>query len=142
MSKIVRTIADFPPTVDFYVYISTQLYRHFPPSYRAPKPVQVRGLIDTGAEISAVDCRIIEQLNIAVKDVIPILTGAGDVEAPVFDVAFVFPNDFVKDLRVIGISLRDQPYQALIGTDVLKGAKFCYDGINDCFSLEFKNNDP
>lgn len=103
-----------------------------------PSPVDVVGLIDTGASVSVIREGIAGQLGlnpVGVKRInTPSSTG---IECPEYLVRFVFSNDVVLEATAIEAPLQGQRIQSLLGRDVLSRAVFVYIGYSNLFSLSF-----
>ena len=110
-----------------------------------PQPIGVRGLIDTGASMTAVDPSIITALGLQPTGAQPILTpstGATPHSANTFDVSITIPIIGAQTwtlgaLQVFESALNVQGIQALIGRDVLANSLLIYDGRFGIFSLAF-----
>lgn len=101
-------------------------------------------LIDTGADMTAIDEQLIAQLRYEPVGTVEVITANGSQERSLYDVVMKFPREpgskehvFV-DLRVAGLPRfgHDQ-IQGLLGRDLLKFAKLEYDGPTGSFALRF-----
>jgi hypothetical protein len=108
-----------------------------------PEPVKGKALIDTGASISAIDRNVAERLGLQPINRVPI-RACGDAApfwAPTYLVLFTFAARDLEDrtVAVVGLPLsRKQGDEvALIGRDLLRTARFSYDGPAGGFSLDF-----
>jgi len=108
-----------------------------------PGAVKGRALIDTGASISVVDIRVLEGLGLRPINTIPIrgCSDTASLQAPTFMVRFQFASRDLKDrvLVVVGLPLARKTGDeiALLGRDILRTARFVYDGPAGGYSLEF-----
>jgi len=109
-----------------------------------PNPIQIRGLIDTGASCTCVDPAVLSALGLAPTGVIPMLTpstGQQAHHANVYDISLVLvhPNLTLthQNIPVAEAQLAIQGIQALIGRDVLKLCLLVYDGQSGACTLAF-----
>ncbi len=117
--------------------ISVRLER--PPGGTEPyPPLDVTALIDTGA------CGVYIQAGIADELGLPVV-GSGTVSTPthrgepvsLYRVKLTFSAGFYLEMQAAEVPLERQQYRCLIGRDVLKHARFTYDGLTGTFSLDF-----
>ena len=112
-----------------------------------PPAMNLRALLDTGAEMSCVDVSIIQALSLPLHGMTPVnlpvmggLTIGAQHEA---GLTIVHPsgnpvlNLLVSDLVMIELPLRALGYQALIGRDVLAECHFQYHGPKGKFRLSY-----
>ena len=111
-----------------------------------PQARLIRGLVDTGASVTAIDPSVIQSLGIQPTGAIPLLTpstGSTPVQVNTYDVGIVIPlgmagqNHVIGALQVFESSLTVQGIEALIGRDILSGSLLVYDGRANIFSLAF-----
>ena len=112
-----------------------------------PLPILIRGLVDTGPSITAIDSAVIQTLGLQPTGSMLVLTpstGPMPVQVNTFDVGIVIPiqtSSFV--LQALQIferkkeALSFQGIQALIGRDVLSNSLLVYHGRSNIFSLAF-----
>ena len=107
-----------------------------------PPPICVRALIDTGAQGTVVSPRIVEQLDIHPFENTPMRT-ANQLVPPMVDgfkVSLTITdsptNRFTFDeVTVYAATLGGQPFEMLIGRNILRSCQLTYDGNYDQFSL-------
>lgn len=104
------------------------------------KPVptkKVIALIDTGASGSCVDESICKELNLIVRDVVEVGTPGGLIKQSIYDLGFVLPNltNKVMSVAAPGCNLDKQPYNALIGRDILSICTLVYNGWDNSYQL-------
>ena len=109
-----------------------------------PNPIQIRGLIDTGASCTCIDPGVLNALNLAPTGVTPMLTpstGAQAHHANVYDVSLHLLHPAItltlQNVPVAEAQLSIQGIQALIGRDILRSCLFVYDGQSGIFTLAF-----
>ena len=111
-----------------------------------PQHVSGRGLLDTGASISAIERRVAQQLGLVATGYTLIHTPSTGMQphlAARFDLSFsiVMDNQQVHalptSLLVIESDFSSQGFAALIGRDVLRHALFLYHGQANMMSLAF-----
>jgi len=113
-----------------------------------PQPIECRALIDCGAEITCVDARLIESMNIlpsgfSFANVPAVQEGTTLESLHDLSLTILHPsqdqasNLVLRNWRVMELSLGFVDYQVLIGRDILARSRFVYDGINQRFSLRY-----
>ena len=113
-----------------------------------PQPVECRALLDTGAEITCVDSRLVESLNLVDGGFsfanVPSVRES-TMLASLYDLSLTILHPSGEALdhlalpnwRVLELPLRSFDYQVLVGRDVLVKCQFVFDGINERFSLKY-----
>jgi hypothetical protein len=110
-----------------------------------PRPLQVRALIDTGSDVTAVAPTILQQVGTPLLRGAPTLTAGGTVPVRLFEVSLnVFGPAgaagpmFVKPTLVVTELAAALPnIEVLIGQDVLAECLFLLDGPRGHFLLGF-----
>ncbi|MCI0462492.1 MAG: retroviral-like aspartic protease family protein [Gemmataceae bacterium] len=110
-----------------------------------PRPLQVRALIDTGSDVTAVAPRVLQQVGAVLLTSVPGLTASGPVSAQLFEVSLnVFGPAgaagpmFVKSTLVVTELAAALPnIEVLLGQDVLAECLFLLDGPRGHFLLGF-----
>lgn len=112
-----------------------------------PSPIEVMALLDTGAEVSCLDSKLIEELELP-------FGGAVLANVPAFpdvtlgsvyngSLTILHPSGRRKEnLTIPNLSLLELPlgllgYQAIIGRDVLARCLFQYNGVRHRFTLKY-----
>lgn len=117
--------------------------RHSP----IPQPVEVRAIIDTGDEVSALDTQVVRSLNLPIGGFtatnMPALGGMNITMDHDVNLTILAPNGsgqgnlLIPDLLILDLDLGAVGYQALLGRDVLVRCRFLYDGQAGQFTLEY-----
>jgi hypothetical protein len=110
-----------------------------------PNPVQIRGLLDTGASGTAIDPTVLTALGLTPTGTTLVLTPTtGNTPQPAdqYDVGFLIPAPngaplFSQTLPVMASELlAAQGFHALIGRDILSQCVFVYNG-SGFFTLSY-----
>lgn len=113
-----------------------------------PQPIECRALLDSGADITCVDSRLIESMNLRHSGFtfanVPSLQEGTTMEAMHdLNLTILHPSQdshdhlFLRNWRVMELPLQSLDYQILIGRDILTKTVFVLDGINQRFSLRY-----
>jgi hypothetical protein len=112
-----------------------------------PPPVNLRGLLDTGAEISCVDASVVQTLGLPMEGIpithVPAVGGVTYGMPYKTSLTLEHPSGMGGDHLVVGngvvieLSLAQLGYQALIGRDVLALCDFLYSGKGGTFTLTY-----
>lgn len=105
-----------------------------------PAPITGKALIDTGASISAVDVKMInEQFNLPTMGITEVLTPSGVKENRyIYPISLSFPGTSlpkVSLLPTVGCDLAQQNIVALLGRDILSSFILIYNGPGAYISL-------
>ena len=108
-----------------------------------PAPIWVRGMIDTGTNVSAVSLMLLQQLDIPPGEPVQSEGIAGDFDTHYYEVSFTIadkpakggptyspPDVSVIHLEAVGVDV-------LIGLDLLVACRLVVDGPAGLFTLEF-----
>ncbi|MFZ5875985.1 MAG: hypothetical protein ACOYXU_06200 [Nitrospirota bacterium] len=134
------------PVVPVQVGIPAALARQFESAGDAiPEPAVGYALVDTGANISAVDEPILTRLGVSPVGRLSVVTAHGIAEGKLeYPGRFLFPGTTLQPrefARLLGIDLRGYRSQqgptiiALLGRDVLRDYVLVYDGPGAYFTL-------
>lgn len=98
---------------------------------------KVIALIDTGASNSCINNRIASELGLIARDVIDVKTPSGSSKQPIYDLGFALPSlvQNILPVTALGADLELQPYDALIGRDILKLCTLIYNGWDNSYQL-------
>lgn len=103
-------------------------------------PIPVSALVDTGAAITVVTPELVALL--ALKSVGAVSLHTPTTVEPVlcrqFHVNIYLSREFaIENIVVVEAALTGQPFQCLIGRDILARGLFTYDGVANRFKLTF-----
>ena len=104
------------------------------------QPHSVTAIIDTGAQTSVLNPAVVKQLQLKPVGKTSIVTPSTTipVECSRYHINVYFPEDYVvENIFAVEAPMGGQPYQCLIGRDVLRLGKLRYDGTSNEFTLEF-----
>lgn len=109
-----------------------------------PVPLLIRGVIDTGADVTAVAPSILARLGVPPGKTVQTHTAGGPVNTSIYDVSFSIPAIrkrmapfVVPQLTVTELKHSPPNIDVLIGLDVLLQCHFHLDGPARQFSLSF-----
>lgn len=96
-------------------------------------------LIDTGASSTCISSAIVKQLGLIPFDVQRVHTAAGETEQLLYDAGVVLP---ISQPNIISVQtpcaeLDGQPFQVLLGRDILSRCSLIYNGPDNSFTLHF-----
>ncbi len=108
-------------------------------------PIQARGLLDTGSDVTVVASAFLKRLAVSVATVTATLTVAGQVIVNLFEISLAITNPShagspwltEPDLLVMELTTVLPDVDVLIGLDVLLRNKLFLDGPARQFMLEF-----
>jgi len=112
-----------------------------------PSPVSARAVLDSGAEITCVDQKIIQSLGLpwGGATLINLPAHGGLTISAQHDVSLIIvhpssnaaANLVIRNLAVLEVQLAALGYEALIGRDILANCRFLYDGPRQRFRLRY-----
>ena len=109
-----------------------------------PPPLKVKGLLDTGSNVTAVDKSVLTSLGILGFHQTATHTITGTVPVNLYKISLSIIDDtgtgvcFTKpDLTVMELAIVIPGVDALIGLDILLDCRFLLDGPARHFTLEF-----
>ena len=146
MPHLTLQITPIGPLVDFICGVSKPRADALQKEGLAvPTPVNVKGLVDTGASITSIDPSVLRLLGVVSTGTIPLHTPSTKPGCPhvanQYDVSLVLVHPMVTRtwfaLPVIETELLHQGIQALVGRDVLHFCLMTYDGQAGTFTLGF-----
>ena len=138
MPRLEAPIAEDGPIIDVRGWIGAEHERALK-SRRLPRPrpFSIRGLIDTGARITAIQRVLAEGMGLPIHDWITITSSVLGEEvrkAPVYQIRMTFGSLEARDapkwriIHAVGVSVVSPGALALIGQDLLATCRFTYDG--------------
>jgi hypothetical protein len=148
MPIVTATASPVGPLLDVLVHVTVQLLGQLNASGRAiPSPIQVRGLIDTGASGTCLDSSIIARLGLVPIGSTPVHTPSTAGQAQLrylYDVGLWLPSrgksapyNIRTSLPVIETDLTGQGIELLIGRNVLESCLMVFDGPANTIRLAF-----
>jgi hypothetical protein len=112
-----------------------------------PSAVELLALLDTGAEGSCLDDRVVARLDPTPRDygLVNYAAAGGLTPSVLYEVELTIPHPtaprphwlVVPDLEVEGVDLSGAGCDAILGRDVLARCVFTYDGLTDSFTLSY-----
>lgn len=96
-----------------------------------PTAVTAKALVDTGCTITSIDDSIAQQLGLAVRGYTTTHTAAGPINCGQYFVALSFPGTNLQGRtlhRVQSVNLSGQPFNVLIGRDLMASWNINYTG--------------
>lgn len=104
------------------------------------KPIpqkKVIALIDTGASNSCISAPIAIELGLIARDIVEVQTPSGTSPQAVYDLGFSLPSltNNIIPIQALGSDLEKQPYDALIGRDILSVCTLIYNGWDNSYQL-------
>lgn len=140
MPALIKRITDLKaegPTIEVTIWPPAQVIMQHGEPDQIPSRVCI-GLIDTGASNSCIDINIATELNLISRDYVPVLTPSGLSNHYTYDVGIMLPEQFgykMYFVEVTGAELARQPYDVLIGRDLLEHCTFIFNGWDNSFQL-------
>lgn len=96
-----------------------------------PTPIAVKALLDTGCTVTSVDQSIINRLGLKVRGYTTTHTAAGPQIVGQYVAALSFPGTALQGKilhQVQSVNLSGQPFQILIGRDLMSSWSITYNG--------------
>jgi predicted aspartyl protease len=99
--------------------------------------VKAIALIDTGASSTCISQIIVDKLKLIPFDVQTVLTDGGESQQLLYDIGIVLPITQPNVLTVQSpcADLTKQPFQILLGRDILSKCTLFYNGFDNSFTL-------
>lgn len=142
MPQFVKRFSDLKgigPIIDVTLYPAAEVVTKYnlDKGERIPSKPCV-ALIDTGASMSAIDTPLVDELNLISRDLISVQTPAGISNHYTYDVGIQLPKEMgfkTFFIEVTGSILTHQPYDILIGRDILQNCTLIFNGWDNSFQL-------
>ena len=141
MPHLIKRVSDLKgvgPLIDITLYPAAEIVRNVDLTKETLLHKNCIGLIDTGASISAIDRPIVKELNLISRDFIPVLTPSGVSHHFTYDIGLQLPKELgwkTYFIEVTGSDLEKQPFDVLIGRDVLENCTLIFNGWDNSFQL-------
>ena len=108
-------------------------------------PIQARGLLDTGSDITAIASWVLQKLALPIVAKTVTSTAAGQINVNLYEVSLSITNPVqpnspwltLADLQVTELSAVLTDADVLIGLDVILQCRMIVDGPARFFSLDF-----
>lgn len=126
------------PTIEIIIFPPAPIMEDFQKKNEPIPQKKILALIDTGASNSCIDIKIAKELELVSRDFISVLTPSGISDHFTYDVAIMLPQQLQYKsffIEVTGGDLERQPYDALIGRDILESCTLIYNGWDGSFQL-------
>lgn len=106
---------------------------------KQPPAFKAIALIDTGATSTCISSEIVDKLGLLSFDVQEVHTAAGKSEQYLYDIGVGLPVSQPNTLAVQApcADLSEQPFQVLLGRDVLSMCTLFYNGTDNSFVLHY-----
>lgn len=133
----VPDLENIGPIIEVIIFPPEPVFKKFQEEGKPIPRKKVIALIDTGASCSCIDVSVAIELNLIAHDVVPILTPSGESMQSVYDLGLGFPtlSSNIIAVQAVGSDLAKQPYQSLIGRDILKHCTLVYNGWDNSYNL-------
>ncbi len=135
----VQNLQQIGPIIEVVLVPPPPVFANLKSEGKKPPSKKVIALIDTGASGSCINGPISEELGLIVRDIVPVQTPSGISQQGVYDVGFLLllPGVMTNPILIqaLGSDLKNQPYQALIGRDILKFCTLIYNGWDNSYQL-------
>lgn len=147
MPHFTQAIQRAGPLLQLYVAVSLPRENALKAANQAiPPPLQIFGLVDTGASNTSIDDDVVISLGLTPTGSTLIhtpSTGSNPAARSTYDVRIIIPgaagsNSYtLRALPATQASLKAQGFHALVGRDILSQCLLVYDGLANTFSLAF-----
>lgn len=134
----IPTLQDFGPIIDAEIHSNEQAFLNLKNLHTDIAYSSVKLLIDTGSNISGLDKRIIENLQLRQYMEGASVDGVGGIhQLKLFRGILYLPifQERALPFDVVEGDYSNSPYDGIIGRDVLKYCSFVYDGWSNTFKL-------
>lgn len=141
MPAIVKRVTDLQlegPTIEVIVWPPGPVINEYTSKGLSIPNFKLIGLIDTGASMTGIDKSIAQKLNLISRDCISILTPSGESDMFTYDAGIMLPVQLGHKMffiEVLGSDLEKQPFDVLIGRDILESCTLIFNGWDHSFSL-------
>ncbi len=122
--------------IDVNLYPSLPVIQDLQSKKLAVPTKRLIGLIDTGASCCAFDSPIAKELGLIVRDKQTVLTPSGESDHFLYDIVIFLGSsgDFIPT-QAFGTNFQKQPFDIIIGRDVLKACTLVFNGWNNSYDL-------
>jgi hypothetical protein len=133
----VPNLQNIGPIIEVVIFPPQPVFNKLRQEGLVPPDRKLIALIDTGASRSCIDDPIANELGLIARDVVQVQTPSGSSRQYVYDLGFAMPGlqTTIIPITAIGANLTNQPYDALIGRDILKSCTLIYNGWDNSYQL-------
>lgn len=133
----VPNLHDLGPVIEIIIFPPQPVFESLTGAGKPIPQKKVLALIDTGASGTCISDPIAKELGLIVRDIVPVQTPAGGTTQCIYDLGVALPSLIRNIFPVIacGANLDNQPYDALIGRDILSQCTFIYNGWDNSYQL-------
>jgi hypothetical protein len=124
--------------VETEIYPSERVFLDHKNHNAKKKGAKVKMLVDTGSNISGLDRKLIDMLQLPSYEDKASVDGAGGIASLSLFRCVVYMNIFKSKALPIDIvegNFENAPYHGILGRDVLQFCTFHFDGPSNCFRL-------
>ena len=127
------------PVIEIMICPAQPVIQQIKKEGRQPPAFNAIALIDTGATSTCISPEIVEKLGLISFDVQEVHTAAGQSEQFLYDIGVGLPISQPNILSVQApcADLSGQPFQVLLGRDILSMCSFFYNGTDNSFVLHY-----
>ena len=133
----VPNLQQIGPIIEVVIYPSVPIYNKLKAEGKQIPSKKVIALIDTGASGSCINDSIAGESNLIARDVTTVCTPSGTAQQKIYDLGFSMPSlhPTIFPILALGANLEAQPYNALIGRDILSNCTLIYNGWDNSYQL-------
>jgi hypothetical protein len=138
MPRLEAPIGRDGPIIDVRVWIGPEQEEALKTrGLKPPRPSSIPGLVDTGAQMTAIERVLADGMGLPVHDWVGVrssVLGTEHRDAPVYDLRMTFGPIQAPDppkwriIRAVGVTVVSPGAVVLIGQDLLATCRFTYDG--------------
>lgn len=127
------------PTIEVIIVPPRPVIANLQKQNKSAPSFKALALIDTGATGTMITQAIVDALGLSPFDVREIGTAGGKSRQMMYDAGVVLPISMNNAFAVQAScgDLSGQPYQVLIGRDILRSCALYYNGIENSYTLHF-----
>jgi len=133
----VPDLKEIGPTIEIIIYPSQPVLLQLKNEGKPVPSQRLIALIDTGASGSCIHYSLAKELGLIVRNVTEVYTPSGVSQHEIYDIGLSLPNLYTNIMQVeaLGVDLEKQPFDALIGRDILSQCTLIYNGWDNSYQL-------